>query len=377
VTTTDADWPLGLAWIAHVLARDLQRAAREAGGPEALWAAPGARMGAVLHSRPDVARRATGARDGFRARAMRAELGRMGITHVPITSPEYPDRLRMIFDPPFGLFGTDGMAAALRSMHGAPCVAIVGSRRPTGAGRQLARIVARDLAARGAVIISGLARGIDAEAHEGALEAGGVTIAVLGSGVDRVHPRRHLALAGRIARDGAVVSEYWPGTDPAPWRFPARNRIVAGMADAVVVVEAAARSGALITADFAMENGTPVLAVPGWPGAAMSAGCNALLRAGAALCEGADDVVAEVRHGAWREAPVPAAASGTDAAVRAVVAREPIGADAVAAATGLSAAEVAVALARLEISGLVARDPGGLFRAVAAAPRAERGDAGG
>lgn len=377
MTTTDADWPLGLAWIAHVLARDLQRAAREAGGPEALWAAPGARMGAVLHSRPDVARRATGARDGFRARAMRAELGRMGITHVPITSPEYPDRLRMIFDPPFGLFGTDGMAAALRSMHGAPCVAIVGSRRPTGAGRQLARTVARDLAARGAVIISGLARGIDAEAHEGALEAGGVTIAVLGSGVDRVHPRRHLALAGQIARDGAVVSEYWPGTDPAPWRFPARNRIVAGMADAVVVVEAAARSGALITADFAMENGTPVLAVPGWPGAAMSAGCNALLRAGAALCEGADDVVAEVRHGAWREAPVPAAASGTDAAVRAVVAREPIGADAVAAATGLSAAEVAVALARLEISGLVARDPGGLFRAVAAAPRAERGDAGG
>ncbi len=377
MTTTDADWPLGLAWIAHVLARDLQRAAREAGGPEALWAAPGARMGAVLHSRPDVARRATWARDGFRARAMRAELGRMGITHVPITSPEYPDRLRMIFDPPFGLFGTDGMAAALRSMHGAPCVAIVGSRRPTGAGRQLARVVARDLAARGAVIISGLARGIDAEAHEGALEAGGVTIAVLGSGVDRVHPRRHLALAGQIARDGAVVSEYWPGTDPAPWRFPARNRIVAGTADAVVVVEAAARSGALITADFAMENGTPVLAVPGWPGAAMSAGCNALLRAGAALCEGADDVVAEVRHGAWREAPVPAAASGTDAAVRAVVAREPIGADAVAAATGLSAAEVAVALARLEISGLVARDPGGLFRAVAAAPRAERGDAGG
>jgi DNA processing protein len=254
-------------------------------------------------------------------------------------------------------------------------VAIVGSRRPTGAGRQLAGAIARDLATRGAVVISGLARGIDAAAHEGALEAGGVTIAVLGSGVDRVHPRRHRALAERIARDGAVVSEYWPGTDPAPWRFPARNRIVAGMADAVVVVEAAARSGALITSDFAMENGTPVLAVPGWPGADMSAGCNALLRAGAGLCEGAEDVVVEVRHGAWREAPVPAVASGTDAAVRAVVARGPVGADAVAGATGLGIGEVAAALARLEISGIIARDPGGLFRAVTAAPRAERGDA--
>jgi DNA processing protein len=147
------------------------------------------------------------------------------------------------------------------------------------------------------------------------------------------------------------------------------------MADAVVVVEAAARSGALITSDFAMENGTPVLAVPGWPGADMSAGCNALLRAGAGLCEGAEDVVVEVRHGAWREAPVPAVASGTDAAVRAVVARGPVGADAVAGATGLGIGEVAAALARLEISGIIARDPGGLFRAVTAAPRAERGDA--
>lgn len=356
MTTADPDWPLGLAWLAHVVARDLQRAAREAGGPEALWAA-------------------RGARGGFRAHAMREELGRMGIAHVPITAPEYPDRLRTIFDPPFGLFGTAGTVSALRLAHGAPCVAVVGSRRPTTAGRQLARAVARDVASRGAVVISGLARGIDAAAHEGALDAGGVTIAVLGSGVDRVHPRRHLALAERIACGGAVASEYWPGTEPAPWRFPARNRIVAGMADAVVVVEAAARSGALITADFAMENGTPVLAVPGWPGAAMSAGCNALLRAGAALCEEADDVVAEVRHGAWREAPVPAAASGTDAAVRAVVAREPIGVDAVVAATGLGAGEVAAALARLEISGLVARDPGGLFRAVAPAPPAERGDA--
>ena len=189
MTTADPDWPLGLAWLAHVLARDLQRAAREAGGPEALWAA-------------------RGAREGFRAHAMREELGRMGITHVPITSSAYPDRLRTIFDPPFGLFGTAGTVSALRLAHGVPCVAIVGSRRPTIAGRHLARAIARDLAARGAVIISGLARGIDAAAHEGALEVGGMTIAVLGSGVDRVHPRRHLALAERIACGGAVASEY-------------------------------------------------------------------------------------------------------------------------------------------------------------------------
>lgn len=361
------EWPLGLAWMAQALGRDLQRAARVAGGPERLWSASAPQLAAWLAGGPGVAERAVAARAAFRAGEAREVLASRGITHLPCASPAYPSRLGGIFDPPFGLFATGAAISALQVAEGSPVVGIVGSRRPSGAGRRFASQLAAGLAQRGAVVVSGLARGIDAAAHEGALDAGGITIAVLGSGVDRVHPRRNVALAQRIGCDGAVVSEYWPGTEPAPWRFPARNRIVAGMCDAVVVVEAAARSGALITADFAMENGTPVLAVPGWPGADMSAGCNALLRAGAALCEGVDDVVAEVPQRAWVDAPVPAAATGSAGAVLAALGRAPAGVDRLAAECGLPHAQVAVALAALEMDGLVAREDGGVFRAVSRA----------
>lgn len=364
----DPDWPLGLAWMSHALSRDLQRAARVAGGPDHLWQGDVRQMAAWLRQGSDDARRAVRARDAFRGADARDALARRGITHVPLASPGYPSRLKRIFDPPFGLFGTGAVVTALDAAEQAPVVAIVGSRRPTGAGRRLAAEIAGALADRGAVVLSGLARGIDGAAHEGALEAGGVTIAVLGSGVDRVHPRRHQGLADRIAHDGAVLSEYWPGTEAAPWRFPARNRIVAGMADAVVVVEAAARSGALITADFAMENGTPVLAVPGWPGAEMSAGSNALLRAGAALCEGVDDVVAEVPGRPWVQVAQSAGPEGGAGSVLAALAREPAGVDRLAAATGLPHNDVAAALAALEIDGLIAREDGGVFRAVGARP---------
>lgn len=321
-------------------------------------------MAAWLRADADAVEAALAARAAFRAGPARDALARRGIEHVPITSAGYPGRLRRIFDPPFVLFGAGAVARALAALEHGPAVAIVGSRRPSAAGRGLARELAADLAARGAVIVSGLARGIDAAAHEGALGAGGVTVAVLGSAVDRIHPRRNVGLAERIQADGAVISEYWPGTDAMPWRFPARNRIVAGLSDAVVVVEAASRSGALITADFAMENGSPVLAVPGWPGAAMSAGCNALIRAGAGLCEGADDVVAEIPAAAWVHAPVAPSATGACALVLAVLEREAAGVDRIAAEAGIAHADVAVALAALELDGLVAREPGGVFRAV-------------
>jgi len=321
-------------------------------------------MAAWLRADGDLTKKARAARAAFRADRAREALIRRGIAHVPITDASYPARLRRIFDPPFGLFGVGQVPGALAALDAGPAIAIVGSRRPTAAGRRMASALAADLAARGAVIVSGLARGIDAAAHEGALEAGGITVAVLGSAVDRIHPRRHVGLADRIQRDGAVVSEYWPGTEPMPWRFPARNRIIAGLGDAAVVVEAASRSGALITADFAMENGSPVLAVPGWPGSALSAGCNALIRAGAALCEAADDVVAEVPGGAWADAPVAPSSTGACALVLSVVQREPAGVDRIAGEAGIGHAEVAVALAALEMDGLVARGQGGVFRAV-------------
>ena len=212
-------------------------------------------------------------------------------------------------------------------------------------------------------MVSGLAHGIDAAAHEGALAAGGTTVAVLGSGVDVPYPRRNRELATRIVRGGMLASEYWPGTPPAPWRFPARNRIVAGLAHAVAVVEAGRRSGALITADFALEQGRPVLAVPGWPGAEASAGCNALLRAGAALLETADDVVAELPDHPFGPARPAGGAppAGLAERVLALLRRQPMRADELAAALGAAAGPVAAALALLEVDGHAVRGEGQRF----------------
>jgi DNA processing protein len=160
----------------------------------------------------------------------------------------------------------------------APTVAVVGARACSGYGAHVARTLGRELAAAGVTVISGLARGVDAEAHRGALDAAGRTVAVLGCGIDRDYPAAHAELARRIAETGGIVSEYAPGVEPAPWRFPARNRIIAALADAVVIVEARSRSGALITVDLAMEIGRPIYAVPGEITSALSDGTNDLLR---------------------------------------------------------------------------------------------------
>ncbi len=363
--TGPPDCTLGLAWWAHVLDLDLQRAVRRAGGPQALWQADPARLAACLRGGPDVLERAVDARAAFRSTEARNALSARGMVHVPQGSAAYPDRLAAIFDPPFGIFGVGRVMSLLGHLARQPVIAVVGSRRPSGGGRRLAFDIGSGLAARGAIVVSGLARGVDTAAHEGALDADGVTIAVLGSAVDRVHPRRNGPLAQRILACGAILSEYWPGTAPAPWRFPARNRIVSGLADAVVVVEAAARSGALITADFALDQGIPVLAVPGAPGAEMSAGCNALIRSGAALCEGVQDIMAEVSHPGWTAAPRPADGVAASGPVIEALARGPAGIDHLAAECGLATATVAAALVALELEGAVVREPGGVFRAVA------------
>ena len=162
-----------------------------------------------------------------------------------------------------------------------PAVAVVGARSCSAYGAHVARSLGRELAGAGLAVVSGLARGVDGEAHRGALESGGPTVAVLGCGIDRDYPAAHAELARRIAASGLIVSEYAPGVEPAPWRFPARNRIIAGLAQAAIVVEARERSGALITADLALEEGREVFAVPGEITSALSAGTNRLLRLGA------------------------------------------------------------------------------------------------
>jgi DNA processing protein len=177
----------------------------------------------------------------------------------------------------------------------APTVAVVGARSCTDYGAHVARRLAFDLAAAGVTIVSGLARGVDGWAHRGALEADGRTVAVLGCGIDRDYPRAHAELARQITQTGGILSEYEPGVAPAPWRFPARNRIVAALADVVVIVEARERSGALITVDLAMEIGRPIYAVPGETTSALSAGTNQLIRQGhATLITSAADVLEDI-----------------------------------------------------------------------------------
>ena len=213
--------------------------------------------------------------------------------------------------------------------------------------------------------MSGLARGIDGEAHRGALAAPGRTVAVLGCGVDRDYPAAHAELArGIMAGGGLVVSEYEPGVEPAPWRFPARNRIIAGLAAATVVVEARERSGALITADFALVDGREVLAVPGEVTSALSAGTNALLRQGATPATSTADVLEalglETRPVAAEEPDDP-----TSVAILAALAAGSTTADGLVRATGLVAGDVATALTLLELAGRVAVEEGGVRSTIA------------
>ena len=273
-----------------------------------------------------------------------------GHRFLPRSAHEFPPLLRAIHDPPAGIFlrGDAEPEVLLR-----PAVAVVGARACSGYGSSVARSLGRELAAAGLVVVSGLARGIDAEAHRGALDAGGTTVAVLGCGIDRDYPAAHAELARRVADAGLIVSEYAPGVEPAPWRFPARNRIVAGLCAATVVVEARERSGALITADLALEEGREVLAVPGEITSALSRGTNALLRLGATPVTCAGDVLEAI--GLEPEPPAPAAPPAGSAAAAVLTALDAgaTTADEVARLTGMAAGAVAGALVELELGGVV------------------------
>ena len=282
-----------------------------------------------------------------------AELERQGLRWVPRSSAQFPRSLAAIFDPPPGLFVRGAGEIGLLER---PAVAVVGARSCSSYGSQVARSLGRELASAGLVVVSGLARGIDGEAHRGALEADGATIAVLGCGVDRDYPRSHSELARRIGETGLILSEYPPGVEPAPWRFPARNRIVAGLAQATVVVEARERSGALITADFALEEGREVFAVPGEITSALSAGANALLRIGATPLTSAADVLESFGMVAAREQPA------ADPEAAAVLEQLPATADELARSLALDAGELAALLVRLELAGSIA-EADGLYRA--------------
>ena len=288
------------------------------------------------------------------AEAQLKQADRLAVRIVGLDEADYPGLLRHIYDPPPVLYVRGSVAGD----EGERSLAVVGSRAASPAGGALARQLSRELAAAGIVIVSGLARGIDSEAHRGALEGGGRTVAVLGSGLDRLYPPENAGLAARVAQAGAVVSEFPFGTDACPGHFPRRNRIIAGWGRGVVVVEAAARSGALVTARCALDGGREVMAVPGHPSQPGAEGTNQLLRDGAALVRGAADVAAELRLVMCVTEPVPSAADDLPALLRADA---PMGVDELQARSGLSPGELLARLTELELESRVRRLPGGLF----------------
>lgn len=287
-----------------------------------------------------------------------------GASVLLIKDADYPALLREIPDPPPVLF-VMGDAEVL----GRKQLAVVGSRNPTPAGREIARDFARHLAANGLVITSGLALGIDGASHEGALEAGGLTLAVVGTGLDRVYPAQHRDLAHRIAQNGALVSEFALGTPPAASNFPRRNRLISGMSMGVLVVEAALRSGSLTTARLAAEQGREVFAVPGSIHNPQARGCNALIRQGAKLVETAQHIFEELGGFAAAVNNEPPAgpevsAPELDVEYRQVldsVGHEPTPVDMVVKRSGLTADAVCSMLLVLELQGLIASTSSGHY----------------
>ncbi len=279
---------------------------------------------------------------------------------VTLGDPAYPALLLDTADPPLLLYAQ----GRVELLH-ADAIAIVGSRNPTPQGAQNARAFAKNLGDAGWVVVSGLALGVDGAAHEGALEGGAGTIAVVGTGLDRVYPKPHLELAHRIAQDGLMLSEYALGTPPLAAHFPLRNRLIAGLTRGTLVVEAALQSGSLITARLAAEAGREVFAIPGSIHAPQSRGCHALIRQGAKLVESAEDVLEELQPFASVR-PRPAAGPevpATDPLLDAM-GHDLVSLDALVARTGWPAHELNIRLLDLELSGRVARQPGQLFQRI-------------
>lgn len=296
---------------------------------------------------------------------------------ITLGDVRYPAAMLDTPDPPLMLHAL-GQVDALQNLHRLCAVAMVGSRNPTPQGLINAREFASSLAASGLVVVSGMALGIDGAAHEGALQGatadGLATIAVVGTGLDRVYPKQHRDLAHRIALRGVILSEYPLGTPPLAHHFPQRNRLISGLSQATLVIEAALPSGSLITARQALEQGRDVMAIPGSIHSAQAKGCHALIKQGAKLVESAQDVLEELRlpqpsgqqalNLADHPSPQSATAPGNseEAVLLRAMGHDPVSLDALQARCGWPTAQLQAQLLELELMGQVGRLPGGLFQ---------------
>jgi DNA processing protein len=294
------------------------------------------------------------------ARAVRTRAEAAGIHVLPWNDPQFPLELGAITDVPPVLWYRGQLSST-----DAPAVAIVGSRAATSVALEAAARLGADLAARGITVVSGLARGVDSAAHRGALKTGR-TIAVLGSGVDHIYPSEHRGLAEQIAEMGLVISEYPPGTPPLPHHFPMRNRLISGLSRAVVVIEASEKSGSLITAACALEQGREVMAVPGNVLSGRNRGGHALLKDGAKVVESVDDIIGELglptpaRTGDGRTSTSVSARS-RNPILQAMESGQSYDLDELAASSGLDVPRLLPRLIELELAGFIRRAGGGRF----------------
>ena len=329
---------------------------RAFGGPAPILSATRAQLGAVV---PDtVAAQVQAPVDVARLEQAIAWLAEPGHELIAWDDPDYPRALLELgFAPPVLYF------VGRREFLNRPALAIVGSRNATAQGRDNAQAFAQALADAGLTIVSGLALGIDGAAHRGALAGQGSTLAVVGTGLDRVYPARHRDLAHEIVAKGGMLSEFPPGTPPAAWNFPRRNRLISGLSRGVLVVEAALSSGSLITARYAGDQGREVFAIPGSIHSPLSKGCHKLIRDGAKLVETAQDILVELgllpADARADAAPVPDPA---ETLLLSALGDDPVDLDTVIERTGMTAEAILAELTELEIAGAVSRAAGGLWQ---------------
>lgn len=371
-------------WLTTVDGMTLKRAAaliERFGSAEGVYGASRESLMKIPQMTPELADAVASSKNAELVIAKTAEFEKKGIRLLAISNPEYPELLREIYDPPLLLYVKGRLPGAKL-----PMVAVIGSRNCSDYGLNAAYKLSKDLALRGVVIVSGMARGIDGMAHKGAMDAnppdgGASTVAVLGCGVDVCYPADNHALYDRLARDGCIISEYPPGTEPLKYNFPQRNRIISGLSLGVIVVEAAVRSGTSITVDMALEQGRDVFVVPGSIFSRLSEGTNAMIKNGAVPITGYDDVLWAIRRRAGLD---NAAALGNETAggehnincashpalandenmLYACIGLDPVHIDELLVKTGLGPQDAQYILMKLELSGLVKKLPGQTYSRV-------------
>lgn len=332
--------------------------------PDRVFEVPAAELVKTKGLRKEVAKNIAGKKFQRDPESVLKKIERLGARVIVYADPEYPDQLRKIYDPPMIIF-VKGLTIPRKTTF----IAMVGSRHPTPYGQKSAHIIAQGLARRGIGIVSGLALGIDATSHSGCLFGKGYTLAVLGTGIDIIYPESNRKLYQEIVENGSVITEYLPGTPPEPKNFPIRNRIISGISSGVVVVEATKKSGSLITATLALDQGRDVFAVPGSIHSFKSTGCHLLIKQGARLIENSDDILDELglnypfasKTDTFKDKQPSLPMDEMEAKLYQLIGDYPTHIDQIARQGKLSSGEVSSILMKMELKGLVRQLPGKAF----------------